>query len=275
MSDFLTRLAAKAVGAAPVIQPRLPSLFETGGQSQRPVIEVDAQRETSVIDQPNQTVSPNTNPVTTSDRRRPATNLVGEPRAAINLEAGRQRLDSDSALPHRRERVGESALTETRSAEITAFTPANTEASDKASSPQVVQHERETRSEQTVIQREHESEWPLIQPKIRQLISDQLSEVAITPKANEQFASKPAEPVPSSLPIAAPPQPPQVRPAEILVREPARVSEAQTSINVTIGRVDVRAVFAPVSQPARVAKDVPSRTASLDEYLKKRSGVSR
>jgi hypothetical protein len=81
--------------------------------------------------------------------------------------------------------------------------------------------------------------------------------------------------VAGSLPIAAPAQPPQVRPAEVLVREPARISEAQTPINVTIGRVDVRAVFTPAPPPARVTKDVSSRTASLDEYLKKRSGVSR
>ena len=41
-ADFLTQLAAKAVGAAPLVEPRLPSLFETGLSEQAlPIEEVE------------------------------------------------------------------------------------------------------------------------------------------------------------------------------------------------------------------------------------------
>ena len=40
MSDFLSRVAARAVGEAPVAQPRLPALFERAGFAAEPGLEV-------------------------------------------------------------------------------------------------------------------------------------------------------------------------------------------------------------------------------------------
>jgi hypothetical protein len=268
MSDFLTRLAARAVGTAPVVQPRLPSLFEAGGQGYRPVVEVDVQRETPAIDQNNRTVSAE---VKQSGRisQLPQRVPFGEARPAIKTEIDhRPQQPVITTTPVTKPKT-EPAQPSTFSSELTESSQPTIEATGRAASPHVVEDVRATKSEQiTVPDREHESEWPLIQPKVRQLISDRLSESSTRQPRDENSA-------PTSIPIAAPVQSPQIRPAEVLVREPSVISEAPAPINVTIGRVDVRAVFAPVAQPMRATKDVHSQTASLDEYLKKRSGVNR
>ena len=273
MSDFLTRLAARAVGAAPLVQPRLPSLYESGVQTGRPVVEVDVQRETPTINQDNRTVSAEAKQAGTISPAPPHRKPFGEPRPAIKTEIDHRSHQPVIPTPLTKSTI-EPAQPFTASSELTQSSRATSEATDKGDSPQIAEHVRETKSERLVVDRAHESEWPLIKPKVRQLISDRLSEFSTPQPRDEKTTQKSAETSPS-IPTAAPVQPPIIRPAEILVREPTVISEAPAPINVTIGRVDVRAVFPTVSQPTRAAKDVRSRTASLDEYLKKRSGVSR
>jgi hypothetical protein len=274
MSDFLTRLAARAVGAAPVVQPRLPSLFESGAQSHRPLMEVNVQREAENIHN-NQTVSPEVKQARMSGQPVPINTPLGELPAAIKPDIYRRAPHLELPPTQRSEQQGESAPPLAATSEITPSPRAAAEAKSKASSLQVIEHLHDIESEQTVVPREHESEWPLIQSKVRQLISDRLSAFPTSQMRDEKSADKKTEPVPSSVRIAAPAQPSQIRPAEILIREPMLTSEAPAPINVTIGRVEVRAVFTPASQQPRVAKDARPPTASLDEYLKKRSGVSR
>ncbi|HXT63360.1 MAG TPA: hypothetical protein VN696_10015 [Pyrinomonadaceae bacterium] len=272
MSDFLTRLAARAVGAAPVIQPRLPSLFESGAQSQRPIMEVNVQREAENIHH-HQTVSPEVRQAGINDLPVPITTPVGEVEAAIKPEINRQPLHLELPATQQKEQA-DSVSQPAATSEISRSSRAAVEANNKASSSQIVERLHETKLEQTIVPRQHESEWPLIQPKVRQLISDQLSEMPTSRARDERSPDKETQLVRPSPPIVTPVPPPRIKPAEVLAREPSSISEAPPPLNVTIGRIDVRAVFTPAAQPTRV-KDARPAATSLDEYLKKRSGVSR
>jgi hypothetical protein len=274
MSDFLTRLAARAVGVAPVVQPRLPSLFESGGQRERPIVEVDVQRETPAIGQNNRTISAEAKQAGTINQAPPHRIPFGEPRPAIKTEIDHRSHPPVIPRTPRTKPTIEPAQPFTASSELTQSSRATIEATDKVASTHIVEHVRETKSEPPVVDREHESEWPLIKPKVRQLISDRLSEFSTPPPRDEKNGAR----ISGSLAFDSDRRAgatAQIRPAEILVREPAVISETAAPINVTIGRVDVRAVITPASQTTRVAKDVRPQTASLEEYLNKRSGVNR
>lgn len=273
MSDFLTRLAARAVGAAPVIQPRLPSLFESGGQPQRRV-EVDVQRETPAIDQNNRTVTAETQAGTISQPP-PLMMPFGETRPISKTEIDQRSRQAVITTPPLIKPTADPGQPFTVSSEPTPSAQPTIEVRDKAASPHIVERLRDATTEPTVIDREQASEWPLIKPKVRQLISDRLSGSSTPQPGVERPEQKTGEASPGAIPIAAPIQPPPTRHVEILIREPGVISEAPAPINVTIGRVDVRAVFAPAAQSPRVINDKRSQTSSLDEYLKKRSGVSR
>ena len=273
MSDFLTRLAARAVGVAPVVQPRLPSLFESGGQAQRPV-EVDVQRETATIDQNNRAATSESKQAGIIGQPPVHTIPFGETGPISKTEMDRPPQSVITTMPLAKPAV-EPAQPFTVSSERRQSSRPTIELKDKAAPPHIVEHVRETTSEPTVVEREQESEWPLIKPKVRQLVSDRLSEFSTPQAGDQESAQSTAEVSPVPVPIAAPVQPPQIRPAELLIREPTVISEAPAPINVTIGRVDVRAVFPAAAQSPRVIKDARSQTSSLDEYLKKRSGVSR
>jgi hypothetical protein len=68
----------------------------------------------------------------------------------------------------------------------------------------------------------------------------------------------------SFTPAAAPPRAPERRPAR---------SDEPPHVHVTIGRVDVRAVFAP-AEPTHAPAPRP-RPTTLAEYLKQREGGRR
>jgi hypothetical protein len=82
--------------------------------------------------------------------------------------------------------------------------------------------------------------------------------------------------LPEEPPAGRGPQPgsPTVVPALPAPAPPAAPREEQQpprpAINVTIGRVEVRAVFAPPPQPA--PRPQPAPAMSLEEYLKQRDG---
>jgi len=76
--------------------------------------------------------------------------------------------------------------------------------------------------------------------------------------------------------------PPVARPAVLLAkaaqsplprREPAAALALQPPVQITIGRVEVRAVHAPAERARSAAPAAPR--LSLDDYLRRRSGGSR
>jgi len=60
--------------------------------------------------------------------------------------------------------------------------------------------------------------------------------------------------------------------SEPLLVEPQIVAEQLPSVRITIGRVDVRAIMAPVQTTTTVARQAATKALSLDEYLKQRNG---
>ena len=74
-----------------------------------------------------------------------------------------------------------------------------------------------------------------------------------------------------SLPVAS-----RVRSSERLTEETISPESAEPVINVTIGRVEVRAMSAAASQPKVESSKTPSRLMGLDDYLRQRAqGGSR
>jgi hypothetical protein len=74
-----------------------------------------------------------------------------------------------------------------------------------------------------------------------------------------------------SLPVAS-----LVRSSERLTEETIRPESAEPVINVTIGRVEVRAVSSSASQPKVERSKTPSKLMGLDDYLRQRAqGGSR
>ena len=76
----------------------------------------------------------------------------------------------------------------------------------------------------------------------------------------------------SPAPVVAglPPRPsPGERAPTVGGRAEARATEAAPTVRVTIGRVEVRAVF-PAAPPSRVALPPPGPTLTLEEYLEQR-----
>lgn len=89
--------------------------------------------------------------------------------------------------------------------------------------------------------------------------------------AADTSAERPAARPPTAAPPSLRPPAPASR-AIRAEREPAEIRGGPT-IHVTIGRVDVRAVVAPVAAPPRPT--APSETSSLEDYLRGRAGGRR
>lgn len=91
------------------------------------------------------------------------------------------------------------------------------------------------------------------------------------PAADERPSSAPTSPAPRAARRAPPapvPAPPGPAPGS-----PAPVAPAQTLVQVTIGRVEVRGPAA--APPARPQRRETVRPATLDEYLARRNGTGR
>jgi hypothetical protein len=89
--------------------------------------------------------------------------------------------------------------------------------------------------------------------------------------ASDTSAERPAARPPTATPPSLRPPAPASR-AIRAERERAEIRGGPT-IHVTIGRVDVRAVMAPVAAPPRPS--APSETSSLEDYLRGRAGGRR
>jgi hypothetical protein len=70
----------------------------------------------------------------------------------------------------------------------------------------------------------------------------------------------------------------EARPALTLPADPSvgtGISSQPPVIRVTIGRIEVRAVFPPAAAAPAAVKKTPSGALSLDDYLKQRSEGTR
>jgi hypothetical protein len=137
-------------------------------------------------------------------------------------------------------------------------------------------------------QAEHVPKNPLVRPPSPRMNKDEIPSARVdkpkpaVPPSNVARSAAPETMVARSLsPYAGPFATRAVRPPIASRSEGARSAEAlaaaespETSVQISIGRVEVRAVFP--EQPARRSSPAPSRpTVSLDDYLNQRHGGRR
>ena len=240
MSDFLNSLVTRTLGLAPVVQPRPASLFE-------PVASAGRVSEAAFE------VSEN---VATKENAPPPARTEHQP---FDLPA-RTKEPVVGNFP-----VGKAPLPSLLATQVPPAATFLEGILDRDSKREVRDQElsppsTETNSTTSANDDRHHSTSPLIKPEVR----------IVSQTANRETA-QPLSTTPSVAPVTAP-----VTRADSLSRsrklnaEAGGVREAPETVVVTIGRVDVRAIF-----PAPQAAPRPARTQpqplSLDEYLKQRS----
>ncbi len=234
MSDYLNTLAARTLRLGPVVQPRLASLFEpvSPGPANQPVSEVSETR--SLPSQPVAELS-----VLPREKKEPdIEGSAKNERAGVVLQSQPMRATFLPApvMPPSLFSINDTAGTR----EVH-----NEELAQPLARPDSITTSSKTDSNTTPSR---------IKPEVR---------ITSTATAREQI-----QPLPSAPAYAAPPSPlSSARNAGTQASTPAEAPEA---VVVTIGRVDVRAVF-PTPPAAPRSNGVQQKTMSLDEYLKQRS----
>lgn len=247
MGDFFNNLVARTLNLAPVVQPRLASRFEPVGVA-APVAP-DQSVEVETPTQPSATVRAEAH----VDDPKPKPMVI----APTPVEHEKPHMDLQQVI--------------------------NTVRNTHVESHQVVQlpvvekvHERthtETRihTERSTDSRLEIRENRILEPPVeieKHPLNPRLN--VVEPKTVTKEASAPAPQPPIVPRVVTRVEPaPAVKPQQFEV-QPAFQAEPSETINVTIGRVDVRAVFSQQATPP-VARARTSTVNSLNDYLKQRS----
>jgi hypothetical protein len=243
MSRLFSHLAARARGAAVLVRPRLPSLFEPAGFSAAADPEVfsfeseapaSAARPASSVD-----LAPQVEPK--REEAEPLPTPSGQPPAAVSSEAPSAR----------------SPLPPISATSPPAPTPPNPRPSEQAALEPKRGPARETQGDRP----------GAVQPS-------SLPQ-SVSPPSAPTAPTEPPSPTPAATFIRAQfplradaPRPPAIKPA----RDATRTRDAAHSaapIQVTIGRIEVLAEAPTSPAPRRGA--APSPVMSLDDYLRSRS----
>lgn len=249
MTNFLNRLASRAVGVAQIAQPLVPAIFNPGFglETSQPPSEISVERITS-----------------------PASTRTSAPEVR-----------SETSLPREWE---SSATTLPLSSPIASERPslAHEHAALPPAAPQIdPPHETKLREEKpwpTI-----RTTLPSISDDIASA-----SKRALLPVPSTHYWSAGKDSIPRGLESAPDSvrsnrqslRALQVRPAVpatslVSVRnQAARITQERPVVRVTIGRIDVRAQFMPAA-PAAVSRSQKVATLSLEEYLKQRSEGKR
>lgn len=297
MSDYLNNLLARTLNLAPVVQPRLASLFEpatpNSGASNRPLFEATSLGEAHAESESSPQLSPSLPAQTGQPSPQHLQATFALPTAPLERKQseGGERYESreDSsrhslrplstvtppappALTAQSARTAPDVPRET--SEILRPLPSSTrlparrdEAGERTGTPRASEANRQ----QT---------WEGIEPKVRQVVNEELASFrraqtrasggaeAETPPPQQQAREA------SQTPVVAQRQDNGTKKSSQAF--PVETAEPSPTINVSIGRVDVRAIIS--QQPAAPAERPPAQksgTLSLDEYLKQRSGGRR
>jgi hypothetical protein len=254
MSDFLTRMAQLSRGEAPVVAPRLPSLFA-------PTMDVGLTETAIVNTQQQGKINPATDtPETTATA---VSDVAGhsEPRQSTPTIA-----QPATAPLHRESITSRPEITEHRSE--STFTLQN----DDPIAPATVSASNKTANTATT-GRDPQPLAPLPE-KVQTLLPTNI-EVALDAPAesNDQPGTTVAQ---SSLPLVRDYKSQQTAPqqffSELPNTEPA--AEQQPTVHINIGRIEVRAQTAAPAAPARPARPKPQRNLTLNDYLKRNGGRS-
>lgn len=280
MSDYINNLVARTFGLAQVVQPRLASMFEPGPLAASYRVTAPLETEDNIDTRPssaaNAEVAPP--PILTAPVSQPAQRIIER----RELDVPQRSVD---AKPSVREKLRPGVLQNTPQLPVAlpsqhvspAKFAAEANASDtfdatgKASStPQAG-----TLSTNVSGVREHPDvdSWPRIEPLVRRLIDAQPANLQTdhsTDREPAERASTTPVAAPRSTPIATPvANAPVFRSEQFANKLPQHAEPAET-IRVTIGRVDVRAIFSPQTTTGPARSQTPP-VNSLDDYLKQRS----
>ena len=263
MSDFLNNLVARTLNLAPVVQPRLASRFEPVNPPTATVpdesVEVEAPAATRVAAQTETRAAESQPIVAPAEREHSRVDFQQVLNTVRNTyvehrEVVRPQVESIVPAP---QKVAEPAtIIETAPQIGPRINADKTDLGREA-----------TEKPRTVVVKETE-DWRRVEPRVRNLIDSRLRNVQPV-KANDTSPREaPAKAVTPRSVTRIEPAP--IVPSQRLEVPPALPSEPSETINVTIGRVDVRAVF---SQQATPPATRPRATSvnSLDDYLKQRS----
>jgi hypothetical protein len=258
MSDYLNNLAARTLNLAPVVQPRPASLFEPAVPRRgirRSLEQTPEYEDLSASNSPLQTLP--LNPLqaqriqpplqATIDRDEKESDPKREPVEGLEIRtwssepAGRRATVSPPAPVAARIAIP-SAPPESNAARIRSLTlqAPGTQTNSATLSG------RETNTRESRQQ---------IEPKVGRAVVDQ--SLAAQPLQSSANSAK----RPDNLPI--------IQTRSVIAQPAARMEQPQT-VSVTIGRVDVRAIFSPPPAPRSSRAQQPA-PMSLDEYLKQRS----
>jgi hypothetical protein len=261
MSDYLNNLVARALNMTPVVQPRLTSLFEPSAEGfLAHSFEHGTVRESLTARELTHQASP------ASVEQAPAP--LSQPRTPISIEPGegevgpRPRSRFESFEHHEEYKEAESkeqflpraaslvqAPLLSWATAVPSAPPASNVAIGSLTQPSLVEQNAQTSSAQ------------------RQTSASDIS---------ARLEPAPAQPLRPSTPaiIVRQPDSPPIMPTGRVMKQTAEAAEPPQTISVTIGRVDVRAVF-PQPPASRVSRTEKPAAMSLDEYLKRRSEARR
>jgi hypothetical protein len=299
MSDFLSRIVGRSLGPSQGIQPRVPSLYEPCGKGSGPLwarhdFEEDASRAAEnevdagrALDSEDDSGRPSLfRPMEPSQHTRHGqraafvseTHPTAESQPAGSLEPARRVLQSDAEVsgetgsrpviltgtlrPRQVAMVGENF------SDNPALVPSPTEADRSSLFRPATRNGAASNSE--------DAGRPAVESRVVQLSSQSL--IAELAKANA--ANRSDLPTSSLMPavkpvmLVVPGASGTQRPENPDITNVPAVSHsspaAEPAIRVSIGRVEVRAVFPP-PPPRRTQTARPKPSLSLDEYLKQRN----
>ena len=244
MSDYLNTLVAKTLRLGPVVQPRLASLFEPApaGPANEHTSEVFQTRS-----QPPRVSGelPDLPIRETRTESRASNDALNEPGGVVFQSQFQSQPAPAPLLPPSVVAVNDTeSIREVRGEQLPPVTP---------HSPRFP-HSIDTDSITTTSEILNNPTASRIKPEVR------------IAAINDREQSQPS--IATLPPAFAPPAPlPQVRKVNAPASTPADASEP---VVITIGRVDVRAVF-PTPPPAPRSNGVQQKAMSLDDYLKQRS----
>ena len=273
MSNFLNNLVARTLNLAPVVQPRLTSRFEPVA----PVATTVPLEESVEVEGTSEPLS-----ITPLEQRAPtAALLTPQP----DLDRSREDV-RHVTVPHERIQSREVVRPQIEHLQNTLLVPPpqnfitpeierlSTSEPPSRPAPRITPEQavssREVEPTQTPVRAESES-WRQLQPRVQNLIDSHLSAIQPTPTNDRVLEKTPATAVQPNISRSIARN--EVAPVASTPRDEAHFGfqpEPTETINVTIGRVDVRAVFSP-RQAAPPTRARTSNVNSLDDYLKQRS----
>lgn len=260
MNDYLSNLAARSLNLVELIQPRLKSLFEPSLERTRPVYEDSSYPETMEGQHSPNLAKPEVPVPAPSSDRRSVPLQIPEIDLSQALDLRRQRPGQLTTTPNRRQQVPLPAAFE--SAEMRLEWPSRQVLSEP------VQPSIKPPSEQHVKNRS-----TITSITYTDKVDNGSSQTAVEKRDRTWF--EPATPrtliePTTSAPTAIVTRPyvrPHIEPAPAFPPE-AKQKPAST-IQVTIGRIEVRATSPPGQPPQK--KRSASPVMSLEEYLRQRT----